>query len=533
MSRRLRKEVWNAWWKSADGEKLLWEFKSRTPSDEERPKIAELIAKLGDPAAEKREAATTELVGYGTKATGMLRKTIYNNPPRIGPFALEVLESIEKDTPAPLPGAAPRLLGLRKPKGSVETLLAYAPVAESDEIFNQIVEVAAAAGCDAGKADPGLVKGLESPVAERRMLAVMALCRGKATEEMAEMKKVLKDKDTLVRLRAAQGMAGMGEKTAVPALIGLLKDLPIDLVWEAEESLLRIADEKRPTAPVTADVASRDRAHKAWSDWWTENEQKVVLNRVESLHRDLGYLLVVESWSNFRPRGRVAELDPKGKVRWEITDLNWPTDAQVLRNGNVLLVEQNSRVSERDKKGKVVGVDRVFNSPFALERLANGHTFVACRNQLLIVDAKGANVFAHNQFNQTILGARRFRDGSIAYVTYTGTYHRLDRTGKEVKTLNFGPWVNFSLNGAEILPGDKVVVSIGNMNKVAEYGPDNKQNWERAIPQPMVPTRMSNGNILVGGGTNNGQTIYELDRRGQIVREMKDGQMRVYRAIRR
>ena len=62
MSRRLRRDVWAAWWKNADGGRLLDEFQSRTPTDADHDTIVALIAKLDDPVAATRE---TRLDGTG------------------------------------------------------------------------------------------------------------------------------------------------------------------------------------------------------------------------------------------------------------------------------------------------------------------------------------------------------------------------------------------------------------------------------------------------------------------------------------
>src|SRR5262249_28563714 len=39
MARKLRRDVWATWWKSTDGSTLLAEFRTRTPTDEDREKI--------------------------------------------------------------------------------------------------------------------------------------------------------------------------------------------------------------------------------------------------------------------------------------------------------------------------------------------------------------------------------------------------------------------------------------------------------------------------------------------------------------
>ena len=85
--------------------------------------------------------------------------------------------------------------------------------------------------------------------------------------------------------------------------------------------------------------------------------------------------------------------------------------------------------------------------------------------------------------------------------------------------------------GAAVLPGDRVVVSQSNLNRVVEFGPDGKQVWACSIINPLIPHRLSNGNILLGG--NNTTAIYEIDRRGKIVKDWKTPAYKPYRVVRR
>jgi HEAT repeat protein len=529
MSRRLRRDVWVAWWKNADGAKLLEEFKSRTASDDDHEKIVGLIAKLGDATAETRESASTDLIGMGKKAASLLRRAVNDNHPRISPFAVKCLEAIEKDSPDPLPGAAPRLLGLRKPEGAVETLLAYLPFTESEESTQRIIDILGKIGTTAGKGDEALVKALEDKIAVRRAGAALALCAGKATDNLAAIRKLLKDKDQIVQLRAAQGLASLGEKEAVPTLIGLLKDLPLDQVWEVEDYLSKVAGDKTPSEVVTADAASRTKAVDAWTKWWKDNQKTVELAKLDLGSRELGFFLIVENWNPALGRGRVLEAGADMKPRWEIKDLQWPNDAQVLRGGNVLVIEQQNRVTERTRANKIVW-DKYFPSVFHAERLRDGSTFLAQRNQLQIIDKDGKQIFNHFYNINSIITAKRFRDGSIAYVSYSGHYVKLDRTGKQVKTMQLN-WFNFSINGADVLPGDRVVVSVGNFNKVIEYNGDGKQTWECEVQYPLIPFRLSNGNTIVASNSNT--VITEIDRKGKIVKEYKGFSFRPYRVTKR
>lgn len=531
MSRRLRRDVWAAWWKNTEGAMLLEEFKSRTTSDEELLKITSLIDKLQDDRAEVREQAVSSLIRIGKNAVSPLRRAVNDNHPKIAPLAAQALEAIEKDAPSTMPAAAPRLLGLRKPEGTLETLLSYLPFCESAELAEQLMDILGTVAIHGGKADERLVKALQDRVPVRRACAAVALARGKAYSQIPALRKLLKDPDLMVQLRVAQSMALLSQKEAVPTLINLLKDLPLEQAWDVEDYLGQLAGEKSPNEGITPDAASRDKVVAAWMKWWNENGEKIDLSQAELARRESGLYLVVENWNPARGRGRVMEVDATGKVRWEIPDLQWPYDAQPLRGGTVLVVEQQNRVTERDRKGKIVGFDRYFPSVFHIEKLRDGTMFVACRNQLLLVDAKGSTLMTYPYTTNTILAAKRFRDGTMALLSYGGHYIKLDKKGKELKNVQIPNWGLYSPNGAEIVSGDRIILAESRFNKVLEFGLDGKASWECAVMYPLVPHLMNNGNVIVAGNSNS--SIYEIDRKGKIVKEWKGFSFKPYRVLKR
>jgi hypothetical protein len=319
-------------------------------------------------------------------------------------------------------------------------------------------------------------------------------------------------------MRVALALAGRRDREAVPVLIALLTDLPLEQAWEVEDFLGRIAGDKAPSGGLTGDPADRARYREKWAEWWKANGRDIDLARVDLSDQERG-LLVVEYSDPRRRQGRVLVLDRAGKVRREYDNLQGPWDAQLQPNGNLLVVERNlQRVSERDASGKVLW-QRNYPGVFSCRRLRNGNLFVVCQQQLLEVDREGKAVFTHPYQLGSILAARKFRDGQIGYVGYNGGYVRLDANGKQVKTTQL-PFVNFNLSGGEILPGDRVLVSVQNLGKVIEYDKDGKPVWEAAVQFPAGPHRLGNGQTLV---PSNGNTrITRLDPAGKVVAEMTD-----------
>src|SRR5262249_7998352 len=162
-------------------------------------------------------------------------------------------------------------------------------------------------------------------------------------------------------LRAAQGLAPMGDKKAISTMIALLNDLPIEQCWEVEDFLSKVAGDKAPALAVSMDKDSRTKAIEAWAKWWTENRKGVDLTKLDlSVEREMGYYLVTENYNQQTGRGRVLEMDLSGKIRWQMDNLSGPYDAHLCRNGNVLVVENMNRVTERDRSGKIVRMDKYF-----------------------------------------------------------------------------------------------------------------------------------------------------------------------------
>jgi HEAT repeat protein len=519
---RLRREAWAAWWRGLDGDTLLEEFRSRTLPDTERGRILDLISRLDDPAAEVREKAAAALVACGPGAAPLLRQAAQNQP-RIGAQVAQCLEAVEPTGPRPLPTAAPRLLALRRPEGSLEVLLAYLPFAESEAVASQVVDMLGDLGCRDGKGAPVLVQALTDPLPVRRAAAAVALCK-RAEAHLPAVRRLLKDADPAVRLRTALALAARGEREAAPVLVALLGELPLEQAWEAEDYLLRVAGDHAPPVSIEEDAGRRQATVDAWRQWWREHGRSVDLALVDARSHAAGQFLVVEQQSA-KGTGRVLEVNGV-KVRWQIEGLQFPWDAQPLPGGRVLVLEQNNRLTERDREGRVVWQRTVPNA-IAVQRLRNGHTFLACRNQLLVLDRDGKEVLAHVHGQGWILAGRRFRDGSMAFVTYQGEYTRLDAAGKVLKTFHVPFVMNFGVSGAEVLPGDRVLITLPNPGKVTEFTAEGKVAWETAVTAPGYPTRLPNGHTLVPSHSNT--TLTELDRAGRVVSEKKDLPYRPFR----
>jgi hypothetical protein len=520
-ARKLRRDLWAAWWRSLDGPVLIEEFRKRTVADGLREKAEAIIRRLDAEAATEREKAEAELLAMGNDAVPSLRKALHGTGSKNTEGIRRCLSLLQRTAAAPLPTAAARLLGLRRPPGASAVLLAYLPCAEEDAMANEVRDALTRAAIQDGKLDPALLRALDDKLAVRRITAAEAICQAGSAEDRAAVRKLLNDSDANVKLRVALALAGAKDKEAIGSLIALLDQLPVDQAGEAEDFLRQVAGDAAPQQAAGDDPDSRRKHREAWAAWWKDNSSKIELARTGIAQRLLGYTLMVEAWNPWgRNGGRVMEVDAAGKKRWEIGNLMYPTDATVVGNDRVLIAEySSSQVTERDFKGKILWSKQV-NLPTGAQRLPNGNTLITTRQQLIEVDKSGKEVWTHSAANgNEICAAYRFRNGQTAVLDTAGMYSRLDSKGKALKTVQVGIMHGFGA-GADFLPNDHVLMPLMNENKVAEYNSSGKIVWEAHVNQPCSAHRLPSGNVLVA--CQFGRNVIELNRAGKTVWEYKD-----------
>jgi HEAT repeat protein len=529
LARRLRREVWAAWWRGTDGPELLDEFRRRTLTPETMSRARALIAKLGDVSFPVREAAATDVAALGRVALPLLREAAHDPDAEVARRAGAIVRRFEQEPNDPLPAAAARLLALRKPAGAAEVLLAYLPAAEGEDTAAEVEAALTAVAVRDNRPEPAVLRALGDASPRRRAAAAEALCRAGSAEGVWAAHKLLRDADLSVRLRAATALASAGQRDAVPVLIELVTELPREQSWQAQEVLARLAGEGAPEAVAAEDAAGRKKAADAWAAWWKANADRADLSRLAAAPPTLGYTDVVLVEDN--GMGRVVELGRDGKVRWQIEGLQYPVDAWVLPGNRVLVGEYNGmRVTERDLTGKVVWEksnlgERVVN----VQRLPNGHTFIATQNSVVEVDRAGKEVFSRRGFPNGLWAAYRSADGTITGLTNGQQCVRFDRAGKEVKSFAItagGGWTS----GIDVSPQGRVLVSNHNNELVQEFDAGGKLVWEARAPGITTATRAPNGHVIVASYITN--RVFELDRNGKVVWEHRDA-LHPFRARRR
>jgi hypothetical protein len=511
-----------------DGAGLLEFFKQRSLTGDDEQRLQELVRQLGSKRFAAREKASRELVQRGTPALKVLRPALTDPDREIARRAEACIATIEEGPGPALPAAAARLLARRAPAGAVAALLTYLPFADDAMVEQEVLTALVALGARPGKVDVALTEALNTRSSVRRAAAGYVLGRHPEKAQREAAAKLLKDREPLVRLRAAQGLLAGKEPTAVPVLIELLTDAPADLARPAEEILWSLAGERSPTAPAPdASAAARREYREAWSKWWREQGKDVDLAKLIEQPPHLGLTLIAQA-------SKVFEVDRTGKVRWTIEGLNMPIEALMLP-GNRVLISENSarRITERDLSGKILWEHKTDSEALSARRLANGNTFVSTNNSVSEVTRDGKVVYSHRFPGGGLGGSRinsacKLRNGRLLVMTDDGNEAEVEAaTGKVLTTRRSFDGACYSL---EPLPTGGWLASGYGTGKVVEFDAAGKSVWEYTLSSAFHATRLPGGNTLIASYSSH--KVIEVTRAGKVVWEKQLDNL-VWRAHRR
>jgi HEAT repeat protein len=525
IARKIRRDAWRAWWQNTDGDALLAVVREHTLTPQMRLKIQGLIKKLGNEEFPTREAANKELLELGRITLPQLREAAKEHDLEVVRRARQLIEGIEQEPTRNLPCAAIRLLAIRKPAAATEALLAYLPLADEENLTEDVKKALSTLALRNGKLDSALERALGDDLPPIRAAAAESLLQGGGTDGLSAVRKLLKDDAPLVRERVALAMVQKGHREAVPVLIDLLAELSGDQIGQVEDTLHELAGDNAPDTPLPTDNAEKKKCRDAWAAWWKANAERVDLKHLSD-RPWYGYTVLCDSSNH-----RVYEIDRDGKERWAIAGVPFPVDAWVVGNHHVLIAEYNGqRVSERDFKGKVLwSKEGLANRPVNVQRMPNGNTFIATLSQLLEVDRAGKEVYTINNVAGGITAAYRARNGNIICLASNGQCIIMDTSGKHLKTFASNRNAGWT-SGLDLLSNGHVLITQPNRNKVAEYDLEGKLVVEVDAPQATTATGLRNGHFLIA--SNNNQRAFEVDRTGKIVWEHK-GNGSIFRARRR
>lgn len=510
----------------AESPSLLALFRKRTPDADSQARIKSLIAQLGSDLFSEREEASEGLTECGVAAVGLLRQATHHDDLEIRRRARDALALIEQnDLSADVLIAALHILGRRKPARLVEVLLDYAPHAADADITEELsLALSSAAILDqrndgsTSGADPRLLRALTDKSPIKRGLAGAALGRGGCRKQLAAVRRLLRDPDFQVRRRVALALLETRDKSAVPVLIELLADLPLDQAEHIESMLLQLAGDKAPKGSLD----SRGKYRDAWAEWWKQLGDGFDMTKVALSPRWRGYVLAVcmitMRGRGVRSSGCLVEFDALGHSRWQIKGLFYPVDAQVLDEKRVLVTEYSpGQVTERNHKGDILRRINVPDFPLEARRLPNGNTLITTRSRVFEVDRNDKEVWTTNgNHGDMIVAACLLRGGEIGICYRRGEFVRMDKNGKTLDSFRVGRM--FRPNGTHIqgLPNGHVLVPSFYDNKIVEFDKSGREVWSASYARPMSAQRLPNGRTLVAGYGSN--VFVELDKHGREVR---------------
>ncbi|HVS35019.1 MAG TPA: HEAT repeat domain-containing protein [Gemmataceae bacterium] len=294
-----------------DGPSLVAFLQQQTTPADRQERIEGLIRRLGDDSYRVREQASADLAKLGAAAVPFLRRALDGGDEEIRERAEALLKDVGQDDSA-LDTAAARMLRRRAPAASAAALLgrfpdggngmagveavavlaalkshegdaaaallAFVPNADSDAVEDEVIASLAVLGVHDGKVDAGVVQALKDKAPSRRAAAAVVLGRSGTAEQRLAVQALLTDPDPRLRFRAAQGLLAGRDRSAVPALIALLKDARPELARQADELLNCAIGVHAPHVPCADDAQSRQACKKAWTDWAQKNAKTVDLS---------------------------------------------------------------------------------------------------------------------------------------------------------------------------------------------------------------------------------------------------------------
>ncbi|MBI1916373.1 MAG: HEAT repeat domain-containing protein [Planctomycetes bacterium] len=380
---------------SADDKSLLTFFRARAGNDDDLARVGALVRQLGSTSFKAREEAAEKLVRLGPAAEEALSEAVRSKDSEVVDRAKTVLRKTRDRHDAVVVSAALRLLTRKRPEGTVEALLRYLPYGAHGPLTDELWFALDALAAARPKADPAIVKALDDPVAVRRAAAAYLTARRGDPSQQEAVRQRLADADPLVRLRAAQGLLGRGRKEALPVLLDLLRETPLEVAWQAEELLHWAAGEQAPETVVGAgSEAAGGRCRDAWRAWWQKRGDALDLSRVAKGGRRPG--LVLASWGsthrNLVTVGAVWLVGCSGGPRLEVRIGLLAQDMHLLPGGRLLLAEWGpgtyirragnvtihdaGRITIRDAEGQVLWRYET-KWPNSCSPLAGGNLLVA------------------------------------------------------------------------------------------------------------------------------------------------------------
>jgi len=459
------------------------------PSEAQKERGKKLVRQLGSPVWGERDSATKELIAMPLPPLAELRAASRSRDPEVEMRAKMILARRVDQFPMAL-HAVFQVVRLKKLTGLTKEILAAVPLCDRDHLLTAAIR---AVGASSRKRDADLLrKALADGDSRVRRAGVMGLAAVLKAKAIGELASLLTDKHPRVVLTAAIQLAELSDRRSLAALHRLMTDPKPEIRAEAWLALAALTGNDKLTFYAYADAATRTRQHDAWKVWLAENGATIALCiplRVDLQSRSFlhGHTLIA-----YGHKGRVEELDGKGKVIWSYTARS-TYHAEKLASGNILLSSSGpmgrGKVWEVDRKGEIVWEYGAF--AMDVRQLPNGNVLIADFTGSRVIEVtRDRKIVWEKKLAGRARGAERLADGNTLVACEKGAFE-FTPDGACVWTY---PGMTYS---AQRLAGGNTLIAQYRRNRVIELTPEKKIVWEFSEKLPSDAYRLPNGNTLM------------------------------------
>jgi hypothetical protein len=262
---------------------LLAFFRKRTVEVGQEERIQQLIQQLGADSFQAREEASRQLMALGVLALPALQRASGSGDLELRRRVQQCLGKVDVGRETDLVMAAASLLGECRTRQAPAVLLNYLPWAPSEEARHAVVLALLRHAHHSRKVAPEVLATLRLPSTEkaqpRKGAAALVVGLVGTPEQQGLVRPLLKASHPSLRLQAARAVLLTQSPEAVPVLIDLLGEGPMELAQDAEDLLIQIAGDHAPGVSLGQEKPAREKCQRAWQAWWNTRGKTVDLAR--------------------------------------------------------------------------------------------------------------------------------------------------------------------------------------------------------------------------------------------------------------
>lgn len=392
-------------------------------------------------------------------------------------------------------GAVYRVIDDRHLTGLVPEIIRSEPFTLDDEALKKDYRRALVASATPAD-DEQLRDLLRSDSVDIQAAAVEGLFRSQKEKVTDLLRTIAGDpnRDDLVRFRASEALADMGDRTCLDTLLPLLESSNVNVrTWAG--STLQIATGVDQGYTGYAKDELRKAAVEKWKKWIAENRDSVKLRYPLKKFNDFesylnGNTLLACGYVN-----KVIELNPNGTEVWSVT-ANGAWSAEKLKNGNVLVACYNqNRIVEYGVDSKEVW-SYTCRSPLNVRPLKNGNVLISeySGRRVIEVNRKKDIVWSYSA-DGSVADAIRLPSGNTLVATQSRIIE-VDMKGKIV-------W-EYPTNqpyGIQALKNGNVLIAKFTPGQVLEVNRKKEIVWQYDCKNPTDAMKLPNGNVLITENT--------------------------------